>query len=126
MDATAWAPLGKALLDYARGIRGATLWAHTDDAEPAGIPVRIFFRGRHELPELEQRALELCHGWILDAGAGAGCHALALQEQGRKVTALDVLPEAVRVMRSRGVRDARCGALADLTDQRFDTLRQIT
>jgi SAM-dependent methyltransferase len=86
-------------------------------------PAEDFYRPLHqELPALERRALALCSGRVLDLGAGAGRHALDLQERGLEVTALDVSPEAVEVMRLRGVRDARCGGLEAVTGQRFDTI----
>jgi SAM-dependent methyltransferase len=73
--------------------------------------------------ELERRALDLARGRVLDLGAGVGSHALALQARGVSVTALDALPEAVEIMRSRGVADARLGRWEDLSgDERYDTV----
>jgi SAM-dependent methyltransferase len=52
-----------------------------------------------------------------------GSHALALQLKGLTVTALDSLPEAVEIMRSRGVVDARVGRWQDLPgEERYDTV----
>jgi SAM-dependent methyltransferase len=47
---------------------------------------------------------------------------LELQRCGLEVTAVDVSPEAVEVMRERGVVDARCGGLEELAGERFDTI----
>ncbi len=55
-------------------------------------------------------------GRVLDVGAGAGCHSLALQERGADVTAIDISPLSVDVMLRRGVKDAR---VADLFDESF-------
>ena len=74
------------------------------------------------LPELEITALDLCRGRTLDLGAGAGRHALELQQRGLDVTAVDVTPEAVKVMRERGVADARCGDLDAVVGDSFDTI----
>jgi SAM-dependent methyltransferase len=48
---------------------------------------------------------------LLDVGAGAGRGALALQERGQQVTALDVSAGAVAVCRRRGVRDVYHGTI---------------
>jgi SAM-dependent methyltransferase len=45
-----------------------------------------------------------------------------LQARGLTVTALDASPEAVEVMRRRGVRDVHCGDVFTFAGERFDTL----
>jgi SAM-dependent methyltransferase len=67
-------------------------------------------------------ALELCRGGVLVVGAGAGCHALALQARGLEVCAIDLAPHAVEVMRRRGVADPRRAGVADLEAPPFDTV----
>lgn len=103
----AWHPHGLAIRDYGRGDRRAAVIAHRSDGAVYPMPARVFFRGPRQFPELERLALAECRGRVLDIGAGAGCHALALQARGHAVTALDISPDAVRVMRERGVRDPR-------------------
>jgi SAM-dependent methyltransferase len=96
---------------------------HTDLWCDESTPVEEFYRpDGHPLPELERTALDLCRGRTLDLGAGAGRHALELQRRGLEVIAVDVSPEAVEVMRERGVTDARCGHLEGLVGERFDTI----
>ena len=58
--------------------------------------------------------LRFARGRVLDVGCAAGRVALALQERGREVVAIDESPLAVEVARRRGVRDARALALADV------------
>ena len=48
------------------------------------------------MPILERTALQMATGRILDVGAGSGCHALALQEMGKKCVTIDILPLSVR------------------------------
>ena len=73
--------------------------------------------------ELPGAALALCRGRVLDVGAGVGALALPLQAAGHEVTALELLPGAVRVMRARGVRDARTGDLWTFEpDRGYDTV----
>ena len=106
-SAAAWHPHGLAIRDYAAGDRQAAVIAHRSDGAVYPMPARVFFRSPRAFPALERLAIAECRGRVLDIGAGAGCHALALQARGLAVTALDVSPAAVRVMRARGVRDAR-------------------
>ena len=70
------------------------------------IPVKQLFRNFTEMPALEQEALRMSEGRILDVGAGSGCHSLALQEMGKTVKAIDISPLSVEVMLKRGVKDA--------------------
>ena len=118
-----WAPLGRALLDFHNGEEDACFVVHSSLWDDEPTPVEEYYRPDHlPLPDLELRALSLCRGRVLDVGAGAGRHALELQARGLEVTALDVCPDAVTVMRERGVRDARCGDLATAAGGKFDTI----
>lgn len=63
-------------------------------------------------------------GRVLDVGAGAGRHALFLQEQGLDVVALDVSALGGEVCRRRGVRRIFTGSVLELARtgaDRFDT-----
>lgn len=117
-----WAPHGAALRDFLAGDVDAEVIVRAEDGEEDRTPARVFFRGPGEFSALEEAALDLCRGRVLDVGAGAGCHSLVLQGRGVTVTALDVSPEAVEVMRRRGVRDVRCGDVFTCAGERFDTL----
>lgn len=122
MDSAAWKPHGMALLDYFQGDTSAHVVVHGEDGETEVVPISAFFRGPAEFSALEEAALDLCRGRVLDAGGGAGCHSLVLQEQELSVCAVDIAPEAVEVMRRRGVRDARCADLFLLEAGPFDTI----
>lgn len=103
----------------------ATLVVHSSLGESDDLPVQVFFRHEEEFFSFEQAALELCRGRVLDAGAGTGVHALELQKRGFQVRAIDVLPEAVAIMKGRGVIDARRADLFELEGGRFDTLLML-
>lgn len=117
-----WKPLGLALAEHHRGIQGGLALVRMEDGACLPLPPSIFFRAPDELPELEILALELCRGSVLDIGAGAGCHSLPLQLRGHAVTALDISPRAVEVMRRRGVRVTRQGDFFELIPEPWDTL----
>jgi len=72
------------------------------------IDVSYLFRDYKQMPRLEKLALQMAQGRILDVGAGAGCHSLALQEMKKDVATIDISPLSVQAMQQRGVRDVRC------------------
>src|SRR5699024_10994773 len=94
---------GKALLNFARGKNGGILMLHTSYGDTEEMPIEIFFREDNELSELEEIALALCDGKVLDVGAGAGIHTLYLQKQGIQVEALDISKRSCECMKIRGV-----------------------
>ena len=110
-------PMGTAIAEYHRTGRAGTLRVFSSQFDEDEIPVDTLFRTYPEMPVIEQQALTLSQGHILDVGAGSGCHALALQEMGKEVTAIDIAQLSVEVMTQRGVRDARA---VDLYDERLD------
>ena len=115
--------MGNAIADYARTGKAAKLIVTSTMLDDDEMPVEVLFRTFDEMPAIEQEALRLAQGKILDVGAGSGCHALALQEMGKDVCAIDISLLSVDVMRERGVRNARAINLFDerLCD-RFDTI----
>jgi SAM-dependent methyltransferase len=95
---------------------------HVDDGTEEFLPAAHFFRTIGDLSFLEETAVSLCRGRVIDLGAGVGTHALALQDRGLEVCAVDVSPLAVGIMQSRGVRDPRLGNLFDFDGGDFDTV----
>jgi SAM-dependent methyltransferase len=96
---------GHAIYDYWKTGKAASLKVHNSYGVPEKMPVRSFFKSYQELPEIERFALDICEEEILDVGAGAGRHALILQEMQKKVTALEMSPLSAEVMRQRGVKE---------------------
>lgn len=119
-------PMGAAIADfYKNGVAGRlrVMSSMFDEDE---IPVAHLFREEDEMGELELNALELSKGHVLDVGAGAGCHALALQDRGLTVVAIDVSPLSVDVMMKSGVEDARLVNLYDeALNEKFDTILML-
>lgn len=115
-------PLGQCLLAYMKGQLSAAVTVHAENGAHDAIPAQYLFRSRSEMPTLEQQALDSCRGKVLDIGAGAGSHALALQQQGLEVHALDISRGAVTVMQQRGVRKAHHGSIWAWQGPPVDTL----
>ncbi|HHS12710.1 MAG TPA: methyltransferase domain-containing protein [bacterium] len=113
---------GLALLDYMRGKRDETLVLERDDGFRESLPVSSFFRKESRFSKAEQKALELCRGRVLVIGAGTGSQALALQNRGLIVSSIDISPEAVEVMRLRGVREPLCADVMACRESDYDTL----
>ncbi|WP_202913654.1 class I SAM-dependent methyltransferase [Pararcticibacter amylolyticus] len=116
---------GQALSDFYYGRPGEILWLHNSYGETEEMPVDVFFRTEEEMPELELLALDYCKGKILDIGAGAGSHALLLQERNARVTALELSPGACDVMKERGVRNILQKDIFDFREGSFDTLLML-
>jgi len=124
--------LGQAMTDYYQdvsssrgpGIRKAAgkLWVNNRYGPREEMPVKVYFRDMSNMPELEWMALQQCRGRILDIGAGAGSHALALQRLGQDVTALDISPLLATLMETRGVRSVICQDFFELDGGIYDTL----
>jgi SAM-dependent methyltransferase len=114
--------LGYAMTDYYQGRSTGKLWVHNKYGPKEEMPVQIYFRDMEAMPELEWMALQQCRGKILDIGAGAGSHALALQQLGQNITALDISPLLAGLMELRGVRTVICGDFFELSAGAYDTL----
>ena len=116
-------PMGAAIRDYFRQGKYAQLKVLSSLFDDDEMPVPHLFRSYDEMPPLEQRALNEARGKVLDVGAGAGCHALALQERGFDVTAVDISPLSCETMKERGVANVECVNIFNQRFQeRFDTL----
>jgi SAM-dependent methyltransferase len=113
---------GKAILDYQTQNTPEDLITETSISEPDEMSVAYLFRAFAEMPKLEQKALELCQGKVLDVGCGAGSHSLYLQEKGFDVTAIDISPSAIQACQLRGVKNTQVLNVLDLENQKFDTI----
>ena len=117
-------PMGQAIADYHATGKASRLRVFSPMFDEDEIPVATLFRTIDEMPAIEQEALKVASGHILDVGAGAGCHTLALQAMEKRVTAIDISPLAVETMRQRGVRDVLEQDFFTL-DGKYDTILML-
>lgn len=115
--------MGKAIWEYYHQENPENLQTETSISELDELPVDYLFRDFEEMNEIEQKALELSRGKVLDIGAGAGSHSLYLQnERNLDVTALDISPKSIEVCRLRGIRKAVCENMLQFSDENYDTI----
>jgi len=117
--------LGNALLDYQSGNYTEDIKTYSSLDEEDIIPVPYLFRDFKKMPSLEQKALKLCKGSVLDIGCGAGSHSLYLQKQGLLVTALDNSTGAIETCKQRGVEQTVLSDIHDFSLQKYDTLLML-
>ena len=117
--------LGKALLDYQSGNYSEDIKTYSSLDEEDIIPIPYLFRDFKKMPPLEQKALNLCKGSILDIGCGAGSHSLYLQKKGYPVTALDQSPGAIETCKQRGIEQTVLQDIQDFELQKYDTLLML-
>lgn len=117
-------PMGTAIADYYKNGKAGRLRVFSPDFDEDEIPVDLLFRYYADMPALEQHALQMANGRILDAGAGAGCHSLALQEMGKDVTAIDISPLSIKTMQARGVQHAILMDFWNVTET-YDTILML-
>jgi len=114
--------LGHAMYDYWHRQSPSKLWINNKYGPKEEMPVATYFREEDDMPDIEWMAMEQCRGKVLDIGAGAGSHALYLQEQGLAVTAIDISPLCVKIMHERGVARAIEGDIFSHEEGSYDTL----
>lgn len=114
--------LGQSISDYYNKRPLSKLWIHNKYGKKEEMPIATYFRNAAQMPDLELIALQNCAGKVLDIGAGAGSHALELQEKGIDVTALEISSKAAEVMKQRGVDKIVQQDIFTFESDRFDTL----
>jgi len=118
---------GKAILDFQTNNSPEAISTETNISEVDDMDVAYLFRSYNEMPKLEQKALQLSKGKILDIGCGAGSHSLYLQENNFDVTSIDISANAIEACQLRGLKNARVQNILDLDsdlhqNDKFDTI----
>ena len=118
-------PMGTAIYDFFKYGKAARLRVFSSQFDEDEIPVATLFRSYNEMPPIEQTALRLSTGKILDVGAGSGCHTLALREMGKDATAIDISPLSVKVMKERELNAMPVNLFDPLFCESFDTILML-
>ena len=115
---------GKAILDYQTNNNPEDIITETSISEADEMNVSYLFRSYKKMPKLEQKALQLTKGKVLDVGCGAGSHALYLQnEKNLNVKAIDISENAIQACQLRGLKNAEVVNVLDLdASEKFDTI----
>jgi SAM-dependent methyltransferase len=114
---------GKAILDYQTNNTPEDLITETTISEEDEMSVAYLFRSYDEMPQMEQKALQLAKGKILDVGCGAGSHSLSLQnERNLDVTSIDISANAIQACILRGLKNAKVQDVMTLENEKYDTI----
>jgi SAM-dependent methyltransferase len=112
---------GQALIDYQNGNYTEDIITSTSISDEDVLPLPYLFRDFKDMPKLEQTALKLCKGSVLDVGCGAGSHSLYLQNHHFQVKAIDISKGAIEVAKQRGILDTEVLNILEETKS-FDTI----
>ncbi|QDW19031.1 bifunctional 2-polyprenyl-6-hydroxyphenol methylase/3-demethylubiquinol 3-O-methyltransferase UbiG [Flavobacterium sp. KBS0721] len=114
---------GKAMFDFQTNNSPEDIITETTISEEDAMSVDYLFRSYNEMPKLEQKALQLATGKILDVGCGAGSHSLSLQnDRNLDVTSIDISEKAIETCKLRGVKNAKVQNILDYEGEKFDTI----
>jgi len=115
---------GKAILDFQTNNSPEDIITETSISEADEMSIAYLFRSFIEMPKLEQHALQLAKGKVLDVGCGAGSHSLYLQnERNLDVTSIDISSNAIEACQLRGIRNAKVEDILNLdSTEKFDTI----
>lgn len=114
---------GKAILDYQTNNSPEDLITETTISDEDEMSVAYLFRSYDEMPKMEQKALQLSKGRILDVGCGAGSHSLTLQnDRDLEVTSIDISTNAIEACTLRGLKNAKVQDVMTLENEKYDTI----
>lgn len=114
---------GEAIKDFYYKKYSEDIIVQAPDFDDDIIPIPYLFRTYSEMPKIEQKALDLAFGDVLDVGCGAGSHSLFLQEDKKlNVHAIDISEGAIEICKKRGVTNATVQDIFNLKEVQYDTL----
>jgi len=115
-------PISQAIFNFHFYNDDTSVYIHSEDFDPDEMSPAYFFRSYEKMPAPEQKALDLAKGFVLDVGAGAGSHALYLQQARHSVVALERSDLCCKVMHDRGIWNVRRKDFFNLEKEKYDTI----
>jgi SAM-dependent methyltransferase len=114
---------GRAILDYVTNNSPEDLITETSISEEDEMNIAYLFRSHDEMPLIEQKAMQLSKGLVLDVGCGAGSHSLYLQNECKlNVQSIDISNKAIEACKLRGLHNASVQNILDLNINKNETL----
>ena len=116
---------GKAILDFHTNNAPENLLTETNISDQDEMSIDYLFRTFTQMPKIEQKALELSFGKVLDVGCGAGSHSLYLQnELALDILSIDISKNAIKACQLRGLKNVKVQNVLDLdfNSKKFDTI----
>lgn len=115
---------GRALMDWARGGTAPEILERDDGYTDLSAGHELYVAGFKDWPSSERQSIRYVRGRVVDVGCGAGRVSLYLQQRGFDVVGLDSSALAVRSARMRGVKEAWCLSIDELSKRlpSFDTI----
>ncbi|SFF20176.1 class I SAM-dependent methyltransferase [Sunxiuqinia elliptica] len=115
-------PISQGVFNYHFHRDNSPILIHSDGFDTDEVLPSYFFRSYNQMPKLEQKALDLAYGKVLDVGACVGCHSNYLQEKGLDVTALERSSLCCQVMKDQGIKQVLQSDFFQLEHNQFDTI----
>lgn len=115
---------GQAIHDYHFNNAPENLITETNISEKDEMDVSYLFRDFENMPKIEQKAITMSYGKVLDIGAGAGSHSLLLQNNFKlDVKAIDISKKAIATCNARGIEQTEVQNLLDCEEKEtYDTI----
>ncbi len=114
---------GSAIKDYYNKQYTEDIIVQANDFDDDHIPIPYLFRTYSEMPKIEQKALDLAIGKVLDVGCGAGSHSLYLQNDRKlNVKAIDISEGAIEVCKNLGIQQAEVQNIFNTPSSSYDTI----
>lgn len=116
---------GHQMYDFLKKIREVSEIVERDDGFfGVSTGAKYYFSEYRSWHDRERKAMRYVTGRVLDVGCGAGRVSLYLQKKGFDVLGLDVSPQAIRICKIRGLKNARVMPITKISSKlgKFDTV----